>query len=252
MRNLRNIVIGLALASMVAVDASAQDLIARRAPSDNHMIDVKNVKISHAFFSVKKTVATEIYSDWDNSAVSKVAGFLPASYKVDLRGFCMPTPSRKITSNFGRRWGKNHRGIDVKVYIGDTIVSAFDGKVRISGYDAGGWGKYVLIRHPNGLETLYGHLSRQLVVEDQMVKAGQPIGLGGVTGKTTGSHLHFETRLLGETINPALMFDFANQDVTGDYFISNLGEINKRPAFPIDLDNLQPSSSNKATAGSRR
>lgn len=251
MINLRNVVIGFALASMAAIGASAQDLIARRAPSDNHLIDVKNVKIDNAFFGVKKTVATEIYSDWDHSAVSKVTGFLPESFKVDLRGFCMPTPSRKITSNYGRRWGKNHRGIDVKVYIGDTIVSAFDGKVRIAGYDAGGWGNYVLIRHPNGLETLYGHLSRHLVAEDQMVKAGQPIGLGGVTGKTTGSHLHFETRLLGETINPALMFDFANQDVTGDYFISTLGEVNKRPAFPIDIDNLQPSLSNRATAGSR-
>ena len=77
----------------------------------------------------------------------------------------------------------------------------------------------MVIRHPNGLETLYGHLSKQLVDEDQIVKAGEPIGLGGNTGLSTGSHLHFETRFLGRAINPVLMFDFPNQDVTGDFFV---------------------------------
>lgn len=111
-----------------------------------------------------------------------------------------------------------HRGLDIKVYTGDTIVSAFDGKVRIVRYDAGGYGKYVVIRHPNGLETIYGHLSAQLVKENEEVRAGQPIGLGGSTGLSSGSHLHFETRLLGVAINPALLFDFPNQDVTCDYY----------------------------------
>lgn len=224
--------------SSLAVNASAQDLIARRAPSDNRLIDVRNIKINNAFEGTAKFFSSEIYSSWDNKSVAKVEGFLPAKFKVDLRGFAMPTPSRNITSNFGRRWGRNHKGIDVKVYIGDTIRSAFDGKIRIVDYDANGWGYYVCIRHSNGLETLYGHLSRQLVREDEIVKAGQPIGLGGNTGRSTGAHLHFETRLLGEAINPALMFDFANQDVTGDYYISTLGEINKRPAFPIMVDDV--------------
>jgi murein DD-endopeptidase MepM/ murein hydrolase activator NlpD len=109
--------------------------------------------------------------------------------------------------------------LDIKVYIGDTIYAAFSGKVRIVRYEANGYGNYVVIRHNNGLETIYGHMSKQLVRENQTVRAGQPIGLGGNTGRSTGSHLHFETRLCGVALNPALMFDFKNQDVIGDYYI---------------------------------
>ena len=87
----------------------------------------------------------------------------------------MPTPSRKINSNFGPRWGRQHEGLDVKVYIGDTIRAAFDGKVRICKYNGGGYGYYIVIRHPNGLETLYGHLSKQIVKKDQVVRAGEPM-----------------------------------------------------------------------------
>ena len=166
--------------------------------------------------------SADLYKGWDNKYAHR-ATELPESYRIDLRGFCMPTPSRVVTSNFGyrARWGRQHKGLDIKVYIGDTIRAAFSGKVRIVRYEAGGYGKYVVIRHGNGLETIYGHLSKQLVAEDQEVRAGEPIGLGGNTGRSTGSHLHFETRLCGVALNPALMFDFRNQDVTGDYFVFN-------------------------------
>ena len=130
----------------------------------------------------------------------------------------MPTSSRVITSQFGPRWGRQHKGLDIKVYIGDTIRAAFTGKVRIVRYEAKGYGNYVVIRHNNGLETIYGHLSKHLVRENQVVRAGQPIGLGGNTGRSTGSHLHFETRLCGVALNPALFFDFRNQDITGDFY----------------------------------
>jgi murein DD-endopeptidase MepM/ murein hydrolase activator NlpD len=119
----------------------------------------------------------------------------------------------------GPRWRRIHKGIDVKVYIGDTIRAAFSGKVRIKRYEARGYGKFLVIRHPNGLETIYGHMSDWLVDENETVKAGQPIGLGGNTGRSTGSHLHFETRLCGVALNPALLFDFVNQDVTADYYM---------------------------------
>jgi murein DD-endopeptidase MepM/ murein hydrolase activator NlpD len=128
---------------------------------------------------------------------------LPDEFKIDLRNFTMPTDSKQVTSVYGQRWGRLHAGLDIKVYIGDTIRAAFDGKVRIVKYDARGYGKFVVIRHPNGLETYYGHLSKQLVKENQDVKSGEPIGLGGNTGRSTGSHLHFETRLCGISINPA-------------------------------------------------
>ena len=130
----------------------------------------------------------------------------------------MPTPSRVVTSNFGARWGRTHKGLDIKVYIGDTIRAAFSGKVRIVRYEGRGYGKYIVIRHNNGLETIYGHLSKQIVTENQIVRAGDPIGLGGNTGRSTGSHLHFETRLCGVALNPALLFDFRNQDVTGNFY----------------------------------
>jgi murein DD-endopeptidase MepM/ murein hydrolase activator NlpD len=111
-----------------------------------------------------------------------------------------------------------HKGIDVKVYTGDTIYAAFDGKVRIVKYERKGYGKYIVLRHENGLETIYAHMSKHLCKTDDEVKAGQPIGLGGNTGRSYGSHLHFETRVMGEAIDPAFLFDFANQDVTGDFY----------------------------------
>ena len=131
----------------------------------------------------------------------------------------MPTTNTRITSKCGPRWRRMHKGLDVKVYIGDTIRSAFDGKVRVVKYERRGYGKYIVIRHDNGLETIYGHLSKQLVKEDEYVKAGDVIGLGGNTGRSTGSHLHFETRLLDEVINPEFLFDFPNQDIVADSYL---------------------------------
>ena len=212
--------------SALTLSATAQDLLANRAPSDRKLTDLKAVKINTANSTIDlSNPAGEIYATWDNKSALIAPGTLPANFKVDLRGFAMPTPSRKITSKFGPRWGSQHKGLDIKVYTGDTIYAAFDGKVRISKFNAGGWGYYIVIRHPNGLETLYGHLSKQLVKEDQIVRAGQPIGLGGATGHATGSHLHFETRLLGQALNPALMFDFEAQDVTGDFYVVKTGTI---------------------------
>ena len=111
---------------------------------------------------------------------------------------------------------------------GDTIVAAFDGKVRIVKYERRGYGKYVVIRHDNGLETVYGHLSKQLVEENQLVKAGEVIGLGGNTGRSTGSHLHFETRFLGIAINPIYMFDFPKQDIVADTYTFRSTQGSKR------------------------
>jgi murein DD-endopeptidase MepM/ murein hydrolase activator NlpD len=164
--------------------------------------------------------AEELYDEWSNELTHyRNSTLLPDEFKIDLRNFTMPTDSKQVTSVYGQRWGRLHAGLDIKVYIGDTIRAAFDGKVRIVKYDARGYGKFVVIRHPNGLETYYGHLSKQLVKENQHVKSGEPIGLGGNTGRSTGSHLHFETRLCGISINPAEMFDFKNQDVTDDYYV---------------------------------
>ena len=218
---LRRAVLAIAMAS-VSTAAFCQDLIARQAPVDRRLRAVDSVAIQRA---VDRDINTDFSSDVYNSWVTNRAhpykhDEVPETYRIDLRGFCMPTPSRNVTSRFGYRatFKRVHKGLDIKVCTGDTIVAAFDGKVRVVRYDAGGYGNYVVIRHNNGLETIYGHLSKQLVEGDQIVKAGEPIGLGGNTGRSFGSHLHFETRLAGEAINPELLFNFPAQDVTGDFY----------------------------------
>ena len=198
-----------------------QDLLARQAPVDRKMKSVDTLMLRNITAREEmENPAADLYDDWNNKYAHRATA-LPETYRINLKHFCMPTPSRVITSNFGARWGRQHEGLDIKVYIGDTIRAAFSGKVRMVKYNAGGYGKYVVIRHNNGLETIYGHLSAQLVEEDQEVRAGDPIGLGGNTGRSTGSHLHFETRLCGVAINPALMFDFREQDVVGDTYTFN-------------------------------
>lgn len=210
------------LASGFAVTLLGQDLIARQAPVDRRLRAVDSIAIQRA---VERDIlidpSAEIYNSWVTTKAHPYRSEeVPDSFVIDLRGFAMPTPSRQVTSRFGYRpaFRRMHKGLDIKVYTGDTIVSAFDGKVRVVRYDAGGYGNYVVIRHTNGLETIYGHLSKQLVSIDQEVKAGEPIGLGGNTGRSFGSHLHFETRLAGAPINPEFLFNFPAQDVTADYY----------------------------------
>lgn len=114
-----------------------------------------------------------------------------------------------VTSNFGARsHTRYHYGIDLKVNVGDTVRAAFDGVIRISEYNHGGYGNVVVIRHYNGLETLYGHMSARNVVCGQTVRAGDVVGLGGNTGHSSGPHLHFETRYKGKAIDPSTIINF--------------------------------------------
>ena len=210
----------VALLAMVGVTASAQDLLASQAPIDKKMRAIGSVALQRQIQKEKMEYpGFALYPNWTNERVHVYGNVaMPDSFTIDLKGFCMPTDNRKITSKYGPRRRRMHKGVDVKVYIGDTIRSAFDGKVRVVQYERRGYGKYVVIRHDNGLETIYGHLSKQLVGENQIVKAGEPIGLGGNTGRSTGSHLHFETRFLGQDIDPTRMFDFPNQDIVADTY----------------------------------
>ena len=175
--------------------------------------------------------ADELYgSNWENRWVDPFRGAakvnFPDSFAIDCSSFVYPIAidsMARITSKYGPRRRRMHNGLDIKVYIGDTIRAAFSGKVRMVKYERRGYGKYVVIRHENGLETVYGHLSKQIVDENQYVEAGEPIGLGGNTGRSTGSHLHFETRFLGQAINPALLFDFEKQDIVADSYLFRKG-----------------------------
>ncbi|WP_317164793.1 peptidoglycan DD-metalloendopeptidase family protein [Hymenobacter ginkgonis] len=130
----------------------------------------------------------------------------------------MPLGKTPITSGFTFRWGRWHFGVDLDLDTGDSVRAVFDGVIRISKWDGGGYGNYLLVRHYNGLETLYGHLSKPLVPVGTFVKAGQVIGLGGSTGRSTGSHLHFEVRYEGNPINPTYVYDFPDYKLRGDTF----------------------------------
>lgn len=164
-------------------------------------------------FDTREVPADELYGGlWNNSFVNAYGALKnqPDSFKVDLSNFTMPFEGR-MTSNFGTRGRyRYHYGVDIKLQTGDTVYAAFDGKIRVKKFQRGGYGYYIVMRHVNGLETVYGHLSKFLVEEDQFVKSGDPIALGGNTGRSTGSHLHFETRFLGKPINPNFIVDFEN------------------------------------------
>ena len=142
----------------------------------------------------------------------------PDSIKIDCSEFVLPVPGR-ITSRFGVRRGRFHFGTDLALRVGDPVRAAFSGKVRIIDFERRGFGHYVVIRHDNGFETLYAHLSRVLVEHDQFVTAGDTIALGGNTGRSTGPHLHFEIRYLGNAINPENIIDFSTGTLRNEYYV---------------------------------
>ena len=167
------------------------------------------------------------YSIWDTHRVNP--------YRVDGRSYRdslklhltdaprqrfakMPLNTTPITSGFAFRGYRWHFGMDLDLETGDSVKAVFDGVVRIQAWDGGGYGNYILVRHYNGLETVYGHLSKALVPVGTFVKAGQLIGYGGSTGRSTGSHLHFEVRYQGNPINPTLMYDFPGYKLRKDNF----------------------------------
>lgn len=201
--------------------ASHDNLLANQG---NAGISVENTsKYLEELFSEEEEPELDIYTEgWDSQAVNCYnASQVPNSAVIDVTNFAMPHPGY-ITSPYGyrRRFRRMHKGVDLKLNIGDTVRAAFDGKVRIVRNQGArkGYGKYIVIRHTNNLETVYGHLSAWLVEPDQYVKAGDPIALGGNTGRSTGPHLHFETRYMGYAINPCAIFDFANQTTHTDTY----------------------------------
>jgi murein DD-endopeptidase MepM/ murein hydrolase activator NlpD len=121
----------------------------------------------------------------------------------------------KITSAFGPRKRRYHYGVDIDLETGDCVAAAFDGKVRIS-KKSKSYGNVIVIRHASGLETYYAHLSRIDVEIGDEVYAGQVIGLGGNTGRSRGSHLHFEVRYKGQPINPAELISFPEHKLLSD------------------------------------
>lgn len=122
-------------------------------------------------------------------------------------------------SKFGMRRGRRHQGVDLHLRTGDPVYATFPGKVRHARYNSGGYGNLVIIRHANGLETYYAHLSSMNVSEEDWVEAGDVIGLGGSTGRSSGPHLHFETRFKGFPIDPEWIIDFKTGKLRDKFFV---------------------------------
>ena len=167
----------------------------------------------------------DLYGTWDTASChpnlfeQQFAGDSATIYLTDdwNCGFTMPYQGI-ITSEFGWRRRRPHYGTDISLHTGDTVVAAFDGKVRIARY-MGGYGNVVIIRHNNGLETVYAHLSKILVQPEEEVVSGMQIGLGGNTGHSYGSHLHFEVRYLGKAIDTEDLVDYQKNELKNNSFV---------------------------------
>ncbi len=198
--------------------AQHSDLLAHQQDLGNQI----NLSVNNYInFEEEEEPELDIYTEgWDSNMVNCYQNMdVPQTVKIDVSNFSMPHPGY-LTSPYGyrKRFRRMHKGVDIKVNIGDTIRAAFDGRVRLTKFERRGYGYYVVVRHTNDLETVYGHLSRFLVEPGTYVKAGDPIALGGNTGRSTGPHLHFETRYMGYAINPSAIFDFANQTTHTDTY----------------------------------
>ncbi len=158
---------------------------------------------------------------------------IPDSLYIACADYHPITTSQRVTSRFGIRGSRFHFGIDIGIPYGDTIRSPFSGTVRLATYQRGGYGRYVIITHDNGLESVMAHFSRTLVKEGQSVVAGQPVGLAGSTGRSTGSHLHLEFRLFGNQFNPEKLIDFNNFSINtqedGNYLMTIADTYSHRP-----------------------
>ena len=165
---------------------------------------------------------TENISAYRTVSIDSIPKAVAINLVDSLKHYRYPYVGR-ITSRYGMRHRRPHNGIDVALKVGDTICSAFDGRVRFSKATNTGYGTLIIIRHDNGLETYHGHLSARLVEENDRVVAGQPIGLGGNSGKSTGPHIHFETRYYGQSFDPERIINFRTGELRRDKILLKKG-----------------------------
>ena len=235
--NLRKIFIFAVMAVIACTAIQAQNLQSAKNASQMHknLLARQNRIQDQIKLEETQKYASELYDEvepepdiytegWESGLVNPFKDSdVPMTKVINLKGYVMPVRSTRVTSHYGYRpaFGRNHKGVDIGVPMGDTVRAAFSGRVRLTKFERNGFGFYVIVRHENGLETVYGHLSRFLVSPNQTVKAGQPIALSGSTGRSTGPHLHFETRFMGYAINPEAIFDFENRVTHTDSYTFN-------------------------------
>ena len=185
---------------------------------------------------------TVFTSDWDTTKLQpygEALKDLPVSLVIDLvdslKSYHYPHMGR-VTSKYGPRRRGIHQGTDIGLKIGDPIYATFDGRVRLTQHYRGGYGNLIVLRHDNGLETFYGHLSQILVQPDQWVTAGQVIGYGGNTGRSTGPHLHFEVRYKGQSFDAERLIDFATGTLRRETFLLKRSYFSPYSKFTQDFD----------------
>lgn len=185
---------------------------------------------------------TVFTQDWDTTKIQphKVElKDLPISMVIDLvdslKSYHYPSKGR-VTSKYGPRRRRVHQGTDIDLETGDPVYATFDGRVRICTYVSGGYGNLIVLRHDNGLETYYGHLSEISVKPNDWVSAGQVIGKGGNTGRSTGSHLHYEIRYKGHTFDPERLIDFTTGTLRRETFLLKRTYFSPYSRFTQDFD----------------
>ena len=190
-------------------------------PFDKHIIDSHFVRLEKIFSADTMKIFNEDWSTtklfpYEKIDLSRMTDTV--TIKLDTSNFYC-SPSDYVYSPFGPRRGRQHKGIDTDLNIGDTLRSMFDGKIRYAAYNNGGFGNLVIIRHFNGLETYYAHQSELLVNPGDIVNAGDVIGLGGETGNALGPHLHFEIRYMDNAFDPEKILDIQRQRLKSDQII---------------------------------
>ena len=168
----------------------------------------------------------------------------------------MPCESEKVLSKYGTRNGRMHTGIDLKLALGAPVRCCFDGVVRLV-KNSPSYGKVVVIRHYNGLETLYAHLDSICVSHDEIVKSGQLVGLAGRTGRASTEHLHFETRFLYTHFDPAKMIDFDEEELVSNILVLSKADLHVEEEYPEEnavtpiptpsTDKAKPEATNNPT-----
>lgn len=190
-----------------------------------------------------KADSTAFTNYWDQNnlfpyhdvALSSIPESVPIQLVDSLRAYRYPYKGH-ITSRYGIRRNSNHKGIDIALKIGDTICSPFDGKVRYANATTGGYGLLVIVRHDNGLETYHAHLSERLVEPGDRVVAGQPIALGGSSGRSSGPHLHFECRYMGQVFDPERIFNFKTGELRRDFILLKRNYFNIHSKYEQDFN----------------
>lgn len=179
--------------------------------------------------------SNDLYATWDTTTIHPYS--FTECFKSDSVNICLTNIGEgrfsipykgMITSEFGWRRYRPHYGTDIDLQIGDTVVAAFDGMVRIARGKVGGYGNVVIIRHSNGLETVYAHLSKILVEPGQTIKAGETLGLGGNTGRSYGAHLHFEMRYLGQALDSEDFIDYARGELKSFEFTLRKSDVENK------------------------